>query len=138
MYFLKKITKKYLTFRKLYGIIKIDMEEIMDCFKDRITELLRTRGVMQKDLAELIGVTESTLSRYMSGERKPDLKTLSNMATALHTTTDYLLGRETEFDVSNVQRLLARNATTMTKEQKMDIIKALLSENVQSDIPDNL
>lgn len=114
------------------------MEEIMDYFKDRITELLRTRGIMQKELAELIGVTESTLSRYLSGERKPDLKTLSNMATALHTTTDYLLGRETEFDVSNVQRLLARNATTMTKEQKMDIIKALLSENVQSDIPDNL
>lgn len=114
------------------------MEEIMDCFKDRITELLRTRGVMQKDLAELIGVTESTLSRYMSGERKPDLNTLSNLATALHTTTDYLLGRETEFDVSNVQRLLARNASTMTKEQKMDIIKALLSESVQSDIPDNL
>ena len=110
----------------------------MNSIRDRITKLLRDQGMLQKELATLIGVTESALSRYLSGDREPDLETLSNMATALHTTTDYLLGRENQIDVSNIQRLLARNANAMSKEQKLEIINILLSNDVQSDYPEDL
>ena len=110
----------------------------MVCLKDRVIELLKQREMKQKELAERIGVTESALSRYLSEEREPDLETLSNMATVLHTTTDYLLGRENQIDISNLQRLLARNVATMTKEQKIEIINILFSIEVQSDFPDDL
>ena len=110
----------------------------MVCLKDRVIELLKQREMKQKELAERIGVTESALSRYLSEEREPDLETLSNMATVLHTTTDYLLGRENQIDISNLQRLLARNVAAMTKEQKIEIINILFSNGVQSDFPDDL
>jgi transcriptional regulator with XRE-family HTH domain len=44
-------------------------------------------------LAEKIGVSEVTISRYVNGERTPRSELLEKMATVLNTTTDYLLGR---------------------------------------------
>ena len=34
------------------------------------------------------------MSRYISGARDPNPKVIANIATALHTTSDYLLGIE--------------------------------------------
>lgn len=95
----------------------------------RILESLQKRGVTQKELASRIGITESTMSRYISGDRSPSPETLANIATALHTTSDYLLGIENdEFHFPKVQRLIARNASKMTPLEKKKIIEALLGE----------
>lgn len=37
----------------------------------RIKGLLKKRGLTQKELAEKVGVTEVSVSRYISGERTP-------------------------------------------------------------------
>lgn len=99
---------------------------------ERLTELLRERNMTQKQLAELIGVTEATVSRYMSGERTPKSGILANMATALHTTSDYLLGQEPDGDLQNdfptIQRLIARNAGSMSMSQKRELMNALFPE----------
>ena len=104
----------------------------MERIGERLTELLRERKMTQKQLAELIGVTEATVSRYMSGERTPKSGILANMATALHTTSDYLLGQEPdgnlEKDFPVIQRLIARNASSMTTTQKKILMNALFSE----------
>ena len=55
-------------------------------------------------------------SRYVSGERDPKPEMIANIATALHTTSDYLLGIEKDdFDYPRVRRLIARNASSMTE-----------------------
>ena len=59
---------------------------------NRIAEMLSKRGITQKELASTIGVTEAVISRYVSGERDPKPETIANIATALRTTSDYLLG----------------------------------------------
>lgn len=96
----------------------------------RVTELLREQRITQKQLAELIGVTEATVSRYMNGERTPKSSILSNMATALHTTTDYLLGNEEDGDIETdfpkIKRLIARNSKQMSMEQRKELVNALL------------
>lgn len=61
---------------------------------ERISAELKQKGIQQKELAARIGITEATLSRYISGTREPKPETLANIATALHTTSDYLLGIE--------------------------------------------
>lgn len=58
----------------------------------RISQLLRTRNIQQKELAEQIGITETAISRYIAGTREPKPEVIANIATALHTTSDYLLG----------------------------------------------
>ncbi|MBR0278229.1 MAG: helix-turn-helix transcriptional regulator [Clostridia bacterium] len=95
----------------------------------RISELLKETGLTQKALAQRIGVTEAVISRYVSGEREPKPDVLANMATALHTTSDYLLGIETdEYSHSRIRRMIARNASSMTEQEKKELINALFGE----------
>lgn len=102
----------------------------MSKFTDRLSLLLKKRGMTQTELANMIGVTKSTLSRYLSEERMPSGDIVANIATALHTTSDYLLGRESDdnFDFSAVERIIARNASKMTVQQKKELINALFGD----------
>ena len=91
----------------------------------RIAELLEKNGLTQRELAEKVGVTEVSMSRYISNDRTP-----ANIATALHTTSDYLLGTEEvgdfESEYYKIHRLIARNASQMTRKQRNELINALL------------
>ena len=98
-------------------------------FGERILELLHKKGMTQKELAIIIGVTEATMSRYVKDSRVPRGEIVANIATALQTTSDYLLDKEESADLKNdypqIQRLIARNAALMTDEQKRELINAL-------------
>lgn len=99
-------------------------------FGERLSSQLQKQGMTQKELAERINTTEATLSRYVSGDREPKADVLANIATALHTTSDYLLGIEKEeFDFPKIERLLARNSATMSEKQKRVLISALFGED---------
>ena len=99
-------------------------------FGQRLLNLLQKQGITQKELADRINTTEATLSRYVSGDRVPKADMLANIATALHTTSDYLLGIESDdFDFPKVERLLARNSATMSEKQKRALISALFGED---------
>ena len=93
--------------------------------------MLQKQGVTQRELAERINSTEATLSRYVSGDREPKAEVLANIATALHTTSDFLLGIEKndDFDFNKVERLLARNSSKMTEKEKRALITALFGED---------
>ena len=59
----------------------------------RIRRLLRRRKVKQRELAEVIGMAEQTLSNKMHGLRPFTLKDLVCIADQLDTSVDYLTGR---------------------------------------------
>ncbi len=95
----------------------------------RIMDTLQKRGMTQKELASRIGVTEAVISRYISGDRDPKPEALANIATALSTTSDYLLGIEKEeFDHPRIRRMIARNASKMTEKERKELIDALFGE----------
>lgn len=95
----------------------------------RISQLLRTRNIQQKELAEQIGITETAISRYIAGTREPKPEVIANIATALHTTSDYLLGIENnDFNFHQVRRIIARNSSSMTEQEKKALIHALFGE----------
>lgn len=95
----------------------------------RIAKSLQKKGMTQKELSERIGVTEAVISRYISGDREPKPEMLANIATALHTTSDFLLGIENdEFNHSRIRRMIARNASNMTEQEKRELINALFGE----------
>ena len=105
----------------------------MNTLGGRITELLEKNSMTQRELAELVGVTEVSMSRYISNDRTPKGPIIANIATALHTTSDYLLGAETvddfESEYYKIHRLIARNATQMTSKQRRELINALLESD---------
>lgn len=95
----------------------------------RIAETLQKQKMTQKELAVRIGVTEGVISRYISGDREPKPEMLANIATALHTTSDFLLGIENEeYNHSRVRRIIARNSSHMTEQEKRELINALFGE----------
>lgn len=100
-------------------------------FGERIYTLLTEQGITQKELAGVIGVTEAAMSRYISGERDPKPETIANIATALKTTSDYLLGIEDnnpdEFSYPHIKRLIARNVDDMSDNEKKDLISVILN-----------
>lgn len=58
----------------------------------RIKEYRRAHGMTAKQLAECVGVAESTMSLYENGKREPDFETLLRIAVALDASVDALLG----------------------------------------------
>lgn len=100
----------------------------MNSLGEKILNLLDRMEMSQKQLADLINTSESNLSRYISGERNISADMLANIATALHTTTDFLLGisdKVDDFEYKDVERILARKSETMTKEEKKRLLDIL-------------
>ena len=95
---------------------------------DRIENLMVQEKLNQKELAN-IGVTESALSRYINNERQPKAEILANIATALNTTSDYLINGKTDAtDFADLYHLVARGAKDMSKDEKMELMRLLLND----------
>ncbi len=99
---------------------------------DRIKGLAKKAKLSQKQLAKKVGVTEAAMSHYIKGDRVPRSSVLSQIADALNTTSDYLvLGTPVEKsnELEYAKRLIARNVTQMTTEEKKEILEILLGGN---------
>lgn len=91
-----------------------------------VRKLMKQYDLSQKDLAGMSGVTEAAMSRYLAGERQPRADKIANMATALHSTSDELLGRKIEGpDINETIRLVARNADKIPADVKLQLIRIL-------------
>ena len=69
----------------------------------RIAELLRQLDMSQRELAKKVNVTEVSMSRYIKCERVPKGPIIANIASALHTTTDYLLNGDSGSSASDFE-----------------------------------
>lgn len=102
----------------------------------RIKEMLDEKNITQKQLSEITGITESAISHYIKGDRVPRGTNLVKIAKALGTTADDLLSGDREMDKESdlvfAKSLIARNASQMTKDERMEFI-ALLMDNGGND-----
>ena len=97
---------------------------------EKLLSLMKKQGISQRQLADRLNTTEASLSRYVNGEREPKADMLANIATALNTTSDYLLGIEKDdFDFPKLERILARNSSRMSDQEKRALITALFGED---------
>ena len=60
--------------------------------QNRIRELRKQHKITMKQLGEVIGVAESTISQYETGKREPDNETLLRLGEYFGVSVDYLLG----------------------------------------------
>lgn len=66
----------------------------MPNFKDILKRELAEQNILGKELADICGVTESSVSKWLNGESVPRQNKLQIIADYLHVSTDYLLGRD--------------------------------------------
>lgn len=62
-------------------------------FGELLAELRQDKRLTQKDLANILYVTDGTISNYENGVHLPDVEKLVSIADYFGVTTDYLLGR---------------------------------------------
>lgn len=58
-----------------------------------LKSLRKAMGLSQYDLAKMLNVERSTIAKYETGDRYPDIETLCKIADVLNISTDELLGR---------------------------------------------
>ena len=63
-------------------------------FKDNLLELRKLNDMSQEELADLIGVSRQTLSKYETGESLPDIERCKLIADVFGVTIDALLNYE--------------------------------------------
>src|SRR6056297_3760304 len=68
----------------------------MDEFKDRLKKLRKEKQLYQKDLADVVGVSDGAIGMYETGKRTPDKDILVKLASYFDVSLDYLLGQTNE------------------------------------------
>ena len=66
--------------------------EDFQVFPERLSDLMKEKGLTQQNLADSLGVKRQTISLYKSGQSMPDAKTLRDLAEYFNVSSDYLLG----------------------------------------------
>ena len=95
----------------------------MNTIGERISYIRDLQGIKQKELAEIIGVTKATMSKYENNINIPNADILCKISEALRTSTDYLVGR--------TNRMVPYKNTTeaYSPEKLFNIILKLNDEN---------
>lgn len=82
----------------------------------KVFELRKAQGLSQEQLAEKLGVSRQSVSKWESGDSVPELERIVEMGKVFNVTTDYLL-KESEVDELTIR-------TEMLEQQQ----QALLSK----------
>lgn len=101
-------------------------------WKERTINLMTAKGINQKKLAKLSGVTESSVSRYLRNDQRPRIDVLINFAKALEVNVDYLINDyeiKTESYFKNIATAIARNGSKLTSKEKNKLIMLILGED---------
>ena len=96
--------------------------------QNRIRELRKQHKITMKQLGEVIGVAESTISQYETGKREPDNETLLRLGEYFGVSVDYLLG-------AAVQK---ETPPALTKKDERDIEKILAAARSQLESQEGL
>jgi transcriptional regulator with XRE-family HTH domain len=86
-------------------------------FSERLRTARELRKLSQAELADKADLQPSAVSHFESGRRSPSFQNLKAIADALQVTTDYLIGRTNDPQISHaVAQKLYRHAEKMSDE----------------------
>ena len=110
----------------------MEQEYLPGKLRDRIRDLMKERGVNQIMLAQKAGITESTLSRFLSGSvSKLSDENIVAIARYFNVSTDFLLGLasipdRTNFDISELGLSVGAAKTLFASKTSAAAVNALL------------
>lgn len=84
----------------------------MPTFKERIKQLRLEKDLTMKELGEILGYSESTISLYESGKREPkNAEDYIKIADYFNVSLDYLLGRLNKKEFLNISEEVEKYKT---------------------------
>ena len=85
-------------------------------FSEQLKKARLESGYTQQQVADLMGITNSTYCGYETGKRQPDVEKIRLIAKLLNTSGDILL--ETGFDTSETEKAPAPKERELTEKDK--------------------
>lgn len=110
--------------------LKKGEQKIMKLFVKKVQELMDKYEINQKKLSTLSGISESSISRYLSGSIEPRMDVVINIAKVFNVPANYFL-EENSSKALNVNAyketisIVTRNKAKLNDKEKAEIIKVL-------------
>lgn len=113
----------------------------MASFGSRLKELRTANRCGQKELGALIGVSDSSIRKYESGDRTPTPEAIRTLAKYFNVSTDYLLGNTPTNNINigtnNGAVSGSGNATYIERssfDDKLEVsLRAMLGDSIEAD-----
>ena len=100
---------------------------------ERLTELRKGRNLTQEQFSSLINISRATYAQYEIDRRQPDYETLQNIADFYNVTTDYLLGRARNSDITYTSSkgfpFLSVNENSVKYDSSTEQIRAAITSD---------
>ncbi len=97
---------------------------------DRLKALRKEKNMSQDELANLVGVSKSSISCYEKGTRTPSIETMIDFMTLFGVSSDYLIGSD------NLIKTITNDENNFTVLSREEII--FLDELKKNDMISNL
>ena len=95
-------------------------------FSERLRRIMEERGMTQSELAQLSGVSKSSISRYISGAWKGKQDTVYNLAHVLNVSEAWLMG----YDVPMERQQLAQSTAASLVDTVSNLLPLPKTRNV--------
>ncbi len=90
-------------------------------FEYKLAELRRKKGLTQEELADKMGVTRQSVSKWESGQSLPDLEKIIKLSELFEVTTDYLIKDENNRFTNNFNNEVLKRQISL--EEAKDYLK---------------
>ncbi|WP_425755470.1 helix-turn-helix domain-containing protein [Ihubacter sp. rT4E-8] len=100
-------------------------------FSENITCLRRERGMTQEQLADFLGVTKASVSKWETKQSLPDILMLPKLAAFFDVTIDQLLGYEPQLSKEQIQRIYEELAEAFARREDFEQIMCRSGEMVK-------
>jgi len=99
-------------------------------FSKRLKELRTQKGIYQKELAEVLGVSRPTITQYEQGKRNPDTDMLNNIADYFEVSVDYLLGRTNKKnEMAKLEKIAPKGTLELLNEEELEFLLEIANDN---------
>ena len=101
-------------------------------FRERLKQLMASRGLNNKGLADGVNITTATMSRYLSGHRTPELPYVVKLSEFFGVSIDWLVGvNEDRYDAlpQDIQDFIY--LYSLANEDDRRVVRAVLDKYKQ-------
>ena len=104
------------------------------CFQENLKRLMSSRGFSMRALSDEVGITSATISRYLSGNRTPDLQQIIKIAEYFNVSIDWLLGiNGDKFDIMPKEIQDIAHLYTLANLDDRRVVQAVLHKYIEEE-----
>lgn len=89
----------------------------------KLTALRKENGITQDTLADFVGVSKASVSKWETGQSLPDITILPKLASYFNCTIDEMMGYEAQLHKDKIRKVYKKLATQFAKEPFEEVMK---------------